>query len=69
MTNIDEIKSTIVKSLETASNYEIADVYEDMVDCGDCPYWHDCRNGYDCDEYILNKLVADDKEEKAGEAL
>ena len=69
MTNIDEIKSTIVKSLETASNYDFAVVYANIISCGDCPYWHDCRNEYDCAEYILNKLRANDEAEKAGEDL
>lgn len=56
MTNKDEIKSIIVKSLETAKNYEIADGYSHIVSCGDCPYWSDCRNEHECDEYILDKL-------------
>jgi hypothetical protein len=63
MTNKDEIKSIIVKSLETAKDYEIADAYSSIVSCGDCPYWHDCRNEHECDEYILDKLEAE-KEDK-----
>lgn len=68
MTNTDEIKSTIVKSLETANKDEIADAYECLVSCGNCPYWHDCRNERDhCYDYILDKLEADDEEEKEEE--
>jgi len=59
MTDLDKIKSIIVKSLESAENYEIADCYNHMVICGDCPYWHDCRNEHECDEYILDKLEAE----------
>ena len=59
MTDRDKIKSIIIKSLETAKTYEIADGYSSMVSCGDCPYWHDCRNEYECDEYILDKLEAE----------
>ena len=60
MTNRDEIKSIIVESLESAKNYEIADGYSHIVSCGDCPYWIDCRNEYECDEYILDKLEAEE---------
>ena len=56
MTNKEAIKSIIVKSLESAKNYEIADGYSHIVSCGDCPYWYDCRNEHLCDEYILDKL-------------
>lgn len=66
MTNMDEIKSIIVKSLETAQNGEIADCYAHVVSCGDCPYWHDdCRNEHDCFHYILDKLEADKAESGA----
>lgn len=56
MTNKDEIKSTIVKSLETANKDEIVNAYEILVSCGDCTFWHDCRNEHNCFEYIRNKL-------------
>lgn len=59
MTNREEIKSIIIKSLETANEETIADAYYDTVSCGDCPFWHDCRNGQFCRGYILNKLEAD----------
>ena len=52
MTNRDEIKSIIVKSLETAEDYDFAVTYDNIVSCGDCPYWHDCRNEHMCYEYI-----------------
>lgn len=38
MKNGDEIKSIIIKSLESASNDEIADAYTYVVSCGNCPY-------------------------------
>lgn len=63
MTKLDEIKSIIVNYLKSATNYEIADIYVDLIGCGDCPYWHDCRNEHDCDAYILDKL-AEDKEDR-----
>ena len=60
MTDKDEIKSIIVKSLETAENYDIAVVYDNIVSCGDCPFWHDCRKErtclQPCAEYIFKKL-------------
>lgn len=62
MTNMDEIKSIIVKSLETAKTYEIADAYVDIVSCGECPYWQDCRTKHKCNDYILEKLEADKAE-------
>lgn len=60
MANIDEIKSIIIKSLESASNDEIADAYTYVVSCGNCLYWHDCRNECVCTEYILNKMKEGD---------
>ena len=63
MTNKDKIKNIIIKSLETANEELIADAYYDTVSCDDCPYWHDCENEYDCNEYILNKLVAKSEDE------
>lgn len=56
MTNIDEIKSIIVKSLETANKDEIVNAYEILVSCGDCLFWHNCRNEHNCFEYIMNKM-------------
>lgn len=56
MTKRDKIKNIIVRALDTALNYELADAYRDIVGCGGCPYWHDCKNKHDCDEYILEKL-------------
>lgn len=56
MAKIDEIYDTIVKSLETASNEEIAQAYNHVVGCGACPYWHDCQNLHCCYSYILDKL-------------
>lgn len=60
MTNRDEIKSIIAKSLETAEDYDFAVTYDNIVSCGDCPYWHDCRNEHMCYEYILKKLGEDE---------
>lgn len=60
MTNKEEIKSIIVKSLETATKHEIADAYYLLVSCGDCPFWHDCRNYHECGDYILEKLGEDE---------
>ena len=56
MAKIDEIYDTIVKSLETATNEEIAQAYNQVVGCGSCPYWHDCQNMHWCYNYILDKL-------------
>lgn len=56
MTLKENIKSRIIKSLESATNDEIADAYNYVVSCGDCPYWRDCKNENLCGEYILNKL-------------
>lgn len=56
MANIDEIFDTIVTSLETANNEDVATAYAYLVGCGDCPYWHECQHNFICDEYILKKL-------------
>lgn len=52
----DKIIRTVTESLESGVNSDIAECYVDIVSCGDCPYWHDCRNEYECFTYILNKL-------------
>lgn len=62
MNKVDEIFDTIVKSLEEASNEEMASAYFILVGCGKCPYWHDCKNEFPCDDYILEKLEKGDKE-------
>lgn len=59
MTSRDIIKSTIVKSLETASNDEIGEAYMNIVGCCDCPYWSDCKIEHDCWGYITDKLDAE----------
>ena len=57
MTTRDKLKSIIFKSLESACNTEIANAYEHVVGCGECPYWFgSCSNQHDCYEYILSKL-------------
>ena len=56
MMNKEEIKNIIVKSLDTAPNEDIAEAYNYVVGCNDCPYWHDCRNEHDCTDYIYDKL-------------
>lgn len=56
MAEIDDIFDVIVKHLDCASNSELAEVYDLVIGCGDCPYWHDCRNEHECYEFILDKL-------------
>lgn len=56
MSNRDEIKSIISKSLETAKDIELVEVYAQVVSCCDCPYWKDCKNEHYCDTYISDKL-------------
>ena len=51
-----EIIDVIVKSLDTAQNEDIAEAYNYVVGCPDCPYWHDCRNEHYCCDYICDKL-------------
>lgn len=53
---MDEIKNTIIRSIETASKNKIADAYYFLVNCCDCPYWHECENEHECSKYILDKL-------------
>lgn len=53
---MEEIKSIIMKSLESANKNEIAEAYFFIVSCGDCPYYNDCRNEHYCEKYILDKL-------------
>ena len=59
MTKRDKIKTIIVRALDVALNYELADAYRCIVSCGECPYWNDCRNEHDCEDYILQKLDED----------
>ena len=56
MAKIDEIYDTIVKSLETATNEELATAYNISVPCGVCQFWHECGNRHDCFDFILEKL-------------
>jgi len=60
MTNRDEIKSIIIKSLETAPEEKIAEAYVSIVRCCDCPLCDNCRKErtylQTCFEYILEKL-------------
>jgi len=60
----DRIKNIIVRAFDTALDYELADAYVDIVSCGECPYWHDCQNHYDCDEFILGTLQEDKEDRK-----
>ena len=61
MTNKEEIKSIIIKSLETADNYDFAFVYNHMVVCTNCPYSDDCGVERNCFDYIRDKLEADNE--------
>lgn len=54
--NKDEIKNVLVKSLESAKDFELAEAYAQLVSCGDCPYWRKCKNEQYCDVYIADKL-------------
>lgn len=67
MTQLEKMKSdkvlivnAIMKSL--SKNDDMALAYSHTVGCGDCPYWHECGNMYDCYFYILDKLEASDGE-------
>lgn len=64
MTNRDRIKNIILRVLDMALDHELADAYVDIVGCGECPYFHDCGNLYDCDEFILGKLQEDKEDRK-----
>ena len=59
MTSRDIIKSTIIKSVESASNDELGEIYMQIVGCLDCPYRSDCRIEHDCGGYITDKLDAE----------
>ena len=61
MTIRDEIIRTVTESLESGDNSDIAECYVYIVSCGNCPYWHDCRNEYECSTYIRNKLEDSDE--------
>lgn len=64
MTKRDEIQNIIIESIEKAKDYELAYGYNEIVSCGDCPYWHDCRNEHECDDYILDKLQEDKEDDE-----
>lgn len=53
---MNDIKATIIKSLETAPNDSIAMAYNHIVKCENCPFWEDCLNCTNCYIYILDKL-------------
>lgn len=57
MSRRDIIKSIIIKSLESANADELAQVYNEIVSCADCPYRHKCGFTYDCHSYIFDKLI------------
>lgn len=58
----NDIKATIIKSLETAPNDGIAMAYNHIVKCENCSFWHDCLNCYNCYSYILDKLNSKEEE-------
>lgn len=67
MTQLEKMKSdkvlivnAIMKSL--SKNDDLALTYSHIVECGDCPYWHECGNMHDCCFYILDKLEGSDGE-------
>lgn len=63
MANKDNIKSTIIKALETASNHEIAQAYSHIICCVDCKYRYKCQIDDSCYYFILDKLEGDDGKE------
>ena len=57
----DKIKSTIVESLETAKEEEIAYSYVQVVRCRNCSYQNDCWSKHcHCYDYILEKLKSEE---------
>lgn len=60
MASVDSIVDTLIKSIETATNEELAQTYNYIVSCSDCSYWHDCQNEHTCYVYILEKLERGD---------
>lgn len=64
MANVDTIVNVILKTVETADNDELARTYNNVVTCGECPWWHDCANEHDCFEYIKEKLEKEDKHDQ-----
>lgn len=60
--NREQIISAIIKAIKTEENLNyIAEVYYEVVGCGECPFWHDCKNEHECNVYILDKLMADEE--------